>query len=253
MTSTELTLDEQPDVATRRRKTRPAYAEDLTSALAVGTHLVIGQYRIGLESGRWWWSPELYRMHGYEPADVEPGPDMLRAHQHPDDKDRVLHEVLAALRARRPFACGHRIVDARGRTRTLLVTGQARQSQAGELQEVAGYVVEATPLQKEALERHAKRSVDTAFVTVAVIEQAKGVLMAARGIDAADAESALVDTAGAAGTGLRETAAQLMDAANDAGGLGPSAARWVDTTLAGVRPSERPRAHDPQLARRHPR
>ncbi|SDG20660.1 hypothetical protein SAMN04487781_4008, partial [Cellulosimicrobium cellulans] len=32
----------------------------------------IGQFRLDLGTGTWWWSSETYRVHGFEPGDVVP-------------------------------------------------------------------------------------------------------------------------------------------------------------------------------------
>ncbi|WP_344250374.1 PAS domain-containing protein [Isoptericola hypogeus] len=228
----------------------PLAADDLAASLAVGTHVLVGQYRVDLGSGRWWWSDEVFLVHGYEPGGVEPGLEVMRARQHPDDRDRVVREAMASLRTGRPFACAHRVVDARGRTRELLVTGQVRRGRDGRAAEVVGYVVDATPLQREAVDREVRRAIDSAFVSAASIEQAKGVLMATRGLDAAAAERVLAEAAGAAGCGLREAAAQLMAGLSRGSGFGEVADRRVQDVLAGVRPSKRPHVHEPQLARR---
>ncbi|CAM3652592.1 PAS and ANTAR domain-containing protein [Isoptericola cucumis] len=223
---------------------------DLAPALAVGTQLLIGRYRVDLRADSWWWSDEVFLLHGYEPGQVEPGLDVLRAHQHPDERDRVVREAISSLRSGRPFACGHRSVDAHGRTRTLLVTGQARRAQDGRSSEVAGYVVDTTPLQREAVARDVRRAIDAAFVSAAAIEQAKGVLMATRGVDSDTAERLLAEAAGATGCGLRDAAAQLMAALARGDGFGDLADRQVKGALDSVQPSRRPHVHEAQLARR---
>src|SRR5690606_16902586 len=58
-------------------------------ALARGADQQIGQYRLDLTTGVWWWSPETYRLHGFEPGEVVPTTALVLAHKHPEDRDRV--------------------------------------------------------------------------------------------------------------------------------------------------------------------
>lgn len=226
---------------------RPAV---LGEALAVGSNLLVGQYRVELATGAWWWSDEVYTMHGWEPGEVEPGLDALRSRKHPDDRNRVVRAATDALRAGRPFSCGHRIVDGHGRARTVVVTGQGRRDQAGRVTEIAGYVVDATPVRREILDREANRAVTRAFVHAAAVEQAKGVLMAVRGIADTAAATLLSEWAGRTGITVQETANQLMAEFARTGGFGQTAADAVDDALATLHEVARPRSHNAQLARR---
>ncbi|HEY5878436.1 MAG TPA: PAS domain-containing protein [Nakamurella sp.] len=48
-----------------------------------------GGFRLSLTSGQWWWSPGVYRLHGYRQgqwAAVRPDGRMLLIHRHPDDR-----------------------------------------------------------------------------------------------------------------------------------------------------------------------
>lgn len=224
-------------------------AAELASALGLGTSLLVGRYRVDLASGEWWWSDEVYTMHGWKRHEVEPGLDALRSRKHPDDRARVLRTAGEALRAGRPFACAHRIVDKKGRARSVIVTGQGQRDARGETPEVAGYVLDVTPVQKEALKRRASGQISRAFVSQAVIEQAKGIVGAVRGIGESAAEQALSDVAAATGVSLQSTAEQVMAtlrAEEQAGVTDETLTR----ALEAVRPTARPRSHDALLTRR---
>ncbi|MFC8597417.1 MULTISPECIES: PAS and ANTAR domain-containing protein [unclassified Isoptericola] len=229
--------------------TTPADTDHLTSALAVGTHLLTGSYRAEA-TGRWWWSDEVDVMLGQQPGAVEPGPEALEARLHPDDRDRAVHGAARALATGGPVVTARRVVDAHGRTRTLLVTAQARRSRDDGPPEVAGYVVDVTPVQREAVQRDVRRALDSAFVSAAAIERAKGVLMALHGVDDAAAESMLTEAAGASGATLREAATQMMAHLSAGDGFGPDAREAVQEALAAVKPAKRPHVHEAQLARR---
>jgi len=49
----------------------------------------VGSWELDLTNGRWWWSNELYRIHGREIEAGPPSADEIRASIHPDDRDRV--------------------------------------------------------------------------------------------------------------------------------------------------------------------
>lgn len=225
-------------------------AGDLAQALGLGTNLLVGRYRVELGSGRWWWSDEVYTMHGWRRHEVEPGLDALRSRKHPDDRGRVVRAATEALRLGRPFACSHRIVDRKGRTRSLVVIGQGARGGEHGSPELAGYVIDVTPVQQEALTRQSDGVVTRAFVSQAVIEQAKGVIAAVTGADDETAAHELLDAAGRAGVPLRLAADQVMTrlrAESRTNGITRAA---VTRALDGIEPVGRPRGHDPLLTRR---
>ncbi|WP_454860477.1 PAS and ANTAR domain-containing protein [Promicromonospora soli] len=225
-------------------------AGDLAQALGLGTNLLVGRYRVELGSGTWWWSDEVYTMHGWRPHEVEPSLEALRSRKHPDDRVRVVRAATEALRFGRPFACSHRIVDRKGRTRSLVVIGQGRRGGPDRSPELVGYVIDVTPVQKEALARRTDGAVTRAFVNQAVIEQAKGAIAAVSDVDDEAAGHLLLGAASRAGIPLRLAADQVMArlrAENGKRGLTQAA---VTRALEGVEPVGRPRGHDPLLTRR---
>jgi hypothetical protein len=223
-------------------------ADDFASTLGLGTNLLVGRYSVQLASGSWWWSDEVYAMHGWERGEVEPGLEALRSRKHPDDRGRVVRAAGEALRLGRPFACAHRIVDRNGRTRSVVVTGQG--CPGVQSPELVGYVVDVTPVQKEALDRRADGAVNRAFISQATIEQVKGVIVALRGVDEATASEILVGAARRAGVSLRLAADQIMAtlrAGDDGEPVTPDA---LAQALDALHPVDRPRGHDPLLTRR---
>ena len=225
-------------------------AGDLAHALGLGTNLLVGRFRVDLMSGSWWWSDEIYTMHGWKRHEVEPCLEALRSRKHPDDRSRIVRAAAEALREGRPFACSHRIVDRKGRTRSVVVIGQGLRGGPDQAPELVGYVVDATPVQKEALTRRSEGVVTRAFVSQAVIEQAKGVVMAVRGVDDETAGHLLLEAANRASIPLRLAADQVMTrlhAESEEPGITQAA---LTRALDGVEPVGRPRGHDPLLTRR---
>ncbi|GAA4732533.1 hypothetical protein GCM10023216_25880 [Isoptericola chiayiensis] len=232
------------------RGTRSTTVSGIAESLAVGAQLVVGRYRVDVGSGRLWWSDEVYRMHGREPDEGEPTIDGLRSRIHPDDRARLSRTAAVALRAGRPFSSGYRIVDPHGKSRTVVVTGEGQHDATGDLTHVAGYVLDVSPLTREALDRESQRAVGRAMVGAASVEQAKGALMAVRGVDESTADEVLGEVATRAGVPLQTAAAQVVAGLCD-GGTDP--VERIEGALGAVHAVDRPRGHEAQLARRRQR
>src|SRR4051794_12892802 len=55
------------------------------STPADSTEQLIGRYRYDRRSGAWWWSAEMFSVHGLQPGAAEPCAEVLLHHQHPED------------------------------------------------------------------------------------------------------------------------------------------------------------------------
>lgn len=162
--------------------------ETLEAALAPGHQVPLGRYRLDLTTGTWAWSDEVFAMHGFSPGEVVPTTELVLAHKHPRDRERVDHVLRKAATTGMPFSSVHRIVDAHGRTRTLAVTGQAKRDPgSGTITELYGYFIDVTEPSREHAQREATVSIRAAAEYRASIEQAKGVIMVAFGLDAEEA------------------------------------------------------------------
>jgi hypothetical protein len=123
-------------------------------------------------------------MHGFEPGEIVPTTPLMLSHKHPDDRARVDGVLRRAAETGQPFSSVHRILDAKGRTRTLAVTGQGRRDPGtGQVTELFGYFIDVTESHREAAARDATASIRASAERRAVIEQAKGVLMVVYGVD----------------------------------------------------------------------
>lgn len=150
----------------------------------VGTAAPTGRYRYDLQADRWWWSPEVFAIHGL-PADADrPGVPLLLAGIHPEDRARVRQALADACTAGAPFALEHRVVRASGEVRTAVLVGELETGPDGAVTALSGLVVDVTDgrLVPEGHEqvRHLETEVEqlrTAMASRAAIEQAKGVLM----------------------------------------------------------------------------
>lgn len=215
----------------------PALA-DLLAALGPGDPQPVGRFRVDVATDTWWWSDEVYVMHGFSPGEVVPTTALVLSHKHPDDRERVARELAQAARTGEPFGSMHRIVDASGVTRTLAVAAQATHP-GGALPwaQVVGYFVDLTAAHAEAARREATASIQASDASRSVIDVAKGVLMAALRIDADEAFAVLRRRSNVANVPVRELSRRLVDGlAADGDEPGPlvdeDVRRRVDAILA---------------------
>ncbi|MFI6045255.1 PAS domain-containing protein [Nocardia sp. NPDC051321] len=54
-----------------------------------------GSFRFWFATQCWEWSPEVYRMHGYSPGEVQPTTELLLSHKHPEDRAQVAELIRA--------------------------------------------------------------------------------------------------------------------------------------------------------------
>lgn len=219
-------------------------------ALGGGRSLPIGQYRTDLTTGKWWWSDEVYAILGVVPGSVEPSADLLAARKHADDRTSVAREVSRCKRTGRPFSFLHRLVDGRGTTRTVTITGQGRRDGSGKIVEIAGYVVDQSAAQRELRDGEVTRAVARAGDERVLVERAKGVLMAVYGIDEQTAADRLVHHSSRAGLRVHDIAARLVEALDHGEGLGSAASTTVDDVLGNLTTADKRRPRNAQLTRR---
>ncbi|MBD5784775.1 PAS and ANTAR domain-containing protein [Cellulosimicrobium terreum] len=202
-------------------------------ALALGSHQLTGQYRVDLRTGTWWWSDEAYLIHGFAPGEVVPTTELVLAHKHPDDRERVRRILDTGTRTGAPFTSVHRITDARGRERTLTIVGQGLHDEtSGELVAVEGYFIDITSAVAERSDERASEQIAAAAESRGVIEQAKGVLAAVYGLDADDAFRLLRGVSNNRNLRLRELAEQVVDAVASGG---PRSRATLDPLLGAKR------------------
>jgi PAS domain S-box-containing protein len=145
-------------------------------ALAGGAPQPFGWYRFFFEDERWDWSPEVARIHGYEPGSVRPTTRLVLSHKHPDDYEQVAASLEDIRRTFKPFSTRHRIITVQGATREVVVIGERMHNNTGRVIGTQGFYIDVTPSSQ------AQAAIITEAVAEiaehrAAIEQAKGVLM----------------------------------------------------------------------------
>lgn len=151
---------------------------------AAGLPARVGWYRYYFADERWEWSPQVARMHGYEPGTVDPTTELVLSHKHPDDRGQVAAMLSEARRGPKAFSNRHRIFDAQGNIHEVVVVGDQLADDDRAVVGTHGFYVDVTPL----LERAHQEVVSEAVAEIAEargpIEQAKGMLMLIYRIDA---------------------------------------------------------------------
>ncbi|MBF4998202.1 ANTAR domain-containing protein [Nocardia sp. BSTN01] len=170
----------------------------------------VGRFRFWFAEGRWEWSDEVARMHGYAPGQIEPTTELLLEHKHPDDRDRVEATLVTSVEDHAPFSSRHRIVDTDGTVRDVLVVSEPMLDASGEVIGTQGYYVDLT----DSVDRQRRALLDEELPAVierrAAIEQAKGILMFVYRISAEQAFRVLAWRSQETNVKLQELAAQLV-------------------------------------------
>ncbi|MDF2846920.1 MAG: hypothetical protein K0R97_902, partial [Oerskovia sp.] len=170
-----------------------------------------GQWRYDLATERWWWSPETYRMHGFEPHEVVPTTDLVLAHKHPEDRERFRRTLEIAKVTGDPFHSVHRIMNALGHERVVVLVGQGRRDpESGTVVELMGYFVDATAPVAQRAEVIAGDHIRTSAAHRGAIEQAKGVLSVTHGLTIDEAFELLRATSNQHNVPVRDLASRLI-------------------------------------------
>ena len=160
-------------------------AQEVTSTAATATgrtsHPVINEFRWDTVADVWWWSDGLYRLYGYDPGAVEPTLERFQQHKDPRDHAQIELVFRQCLDEGGPFSCHHRIIDARGRGKTVVAIGFGRRDAAGMRTDVMeGFLVEV----RSGSDQESETDLQALLASRAGIEQVKGALMLVHGINA---------------------------------------------------------------------
>jgi hypothetical protein len=183
-------------------------------ASVIGEYLSVGAFRFWFVGQRWEWSDELARMHGYEPGSVQPTTELVLAHKHPDDRAHVQELLDHALRSQSSFSSRHRFLDIAGNVHDAIVVADRMVDSNGAVVGTEGYYIDLTDAFDEARDESRQEVLDEALPDLlesrAVIEQAKGMLMAVYRISAVQAFRILRWRSQETNTKLRALAQQLV-------------------------------------------
>jgi hypothetical protein len=184
-------------------------------AMSGGTTPLVGRFRYVVASDRWWWSDEIFHMHGFARGEVVPTSELMQAHKHPDDRAYAVDMLTKALVHGQPFCCRHRIVDNKQRVRTVVSIGQGLRVGSGEITELRGFFIEETRSLEKDIAARTNEAVKRSAETRAGIEQAKGALMAVFSIDEDEAFALLTWHSQQTNVKVRDVAEALTASLDD--------------------------------------
>ena len=140
----------------------------------------IGQFEWNTVTGVWSWSDGLYGLYGYEPRSVEPSLDRFLQHKDPRDLARIDAVFDRCLAQGGPFSCYHRVIDARGKHKIVVVVGYGeRDAENTRTVLMHGFMVDVTA----SGERETSQALQAALKNRGGIEQVKGAIMLVHGLD----------------------------------------------------------------------
>ena len=176
----------------------------------VGDGEGVGTFRFWFVGERWEWSDEVARMHGYEPGTVEPTTELLLSHKHPADRRNVQDLLDRALMSNSSFSGRHRFIDTAGKVHDAMVLADRIYDDTGAVVGTAGYYVDLTETFVETRQVALDEALPDLFEARAVIEQAKGILMAVYRVSPEQAFGVLRWRSQDTNTKLRSLAQQLI-------------------------------------------
>lgn len=180
-------------------------------ALAGGDPHRVGWFRFYFADERWEWSPQVERMHGYEPGTAQPTTDLVLSHKHPDDYGQVAATLDEIRRTSGAFSTRHRIIDTRGELHHVVVVGDQLFDEDDQVVGTHGFYVDVTPSTLERRNKILSAAVAEIAESRGPIEQAKGMLMLIYRISADSAFELLRWRSQETNTKLRLLAEQIAE------------------------------------------
>ena len=185
--------------------------------MAGGAPQPAGWFRFYFTDQRWEWSEQVQRMHQYPPGTVIPTTELVLSHKHPDDRGQVAASIDQILNTRRAFSTRHRIVDAGGQVRHVVVVGDRLFDDHGDVVGTHGFYIDVSPPTEQAHEDIVTAKLAAISENRANIEQTKGMLMLIYGISDSAAFSLLKWLSQEANIKLRTLAEQIGEDFRSAG------------------------------------
>lgn len=143
-----------------------------------------GRFTFDVATAKWDWDDEVYLIHGYEPGGVTPTTELVHESKHPDDRQRVMSLLQRVTTTGEAFSLSYRIIRKDGVERRVALVGEGRALGPGSVVDtIEGYYLDLTEDFEAESEEMAQAAVAASAESRATIEQAKGVLMLAYGLE----------------------------------------------------------------------
>jgi len=176
-------LDDRPPRSEPVLPSRPANGTTQPTDISPPTHRITGRYRYDRRTGDWWWSPEMFTLHGLAAGSPPPDTETYLQYQHAEDRARLLEAISRACATGNDFALETRIIRADGQERDVVLVGECRTAD-GSVTVVEGMAIDITECHPpgSATDRASALQAEVgqlraAMASRASIEQAKGILM----------------------------------------------------------------------------
>jgi hypothetical protein len=170
----------------------------------------VGRFACDLVSGTWKWDDEVFRIHGLEPGAIVPTTDYVLNCKHPEDRDRVASVIAQASKTGAPFSISYRLIGADSAERRVVLVCEGGLREDDRVTSIHGYYVDLTADFRAESEEFATEAVAASAEHRAIIEQAKGSLMLAYGLDADQAFAMLNWWSSHRNMKVRDLAARLI-------------------------------------------
>lgn len=184
-------------------------------------------YHVG--DDHWEWDDEVFRIHGYEPGEVEPTTVLFLQHKHEQDRAKVEGTFQHAIASGEPFNIYYRI-RSRDTERRVVLVGEGEVVD-GRVERLVGYYLDLTPEFTAESSAAADAAVAASAAARDTIEQAKGVLMLGYGLDADAAFAMLKWWSRNRNVKVREIADRLLAVAREGHVSHPGLRRLLDALL----------------------
>jgi hypothetical protein len=175
----------------------------------------IGRFSFDVLTGKWDWDDDVFRIHGYQPGSVEPTTELVLESKHPDDRARVKALLDRISVVGGPFSISYRIIGGDGVERRVVLVGDGEMCEPDDVTSIDGYYIDLTEDFEEESEEYAAAAVEASAESRAVIEQAKGALMLAYGLDSDQAFAMLRWWSRNRNVKVRDLAAKLVEIARE--------------------------------------
>ena len=170
----------------------------------------VGRYRYDVQTDTWWWSPEMYAIHGLPADESTVTTSLILSLKHPDDRADSEATFRHAVVVGGAFNQPHRIVTVDGVVRQVISVGEgiAMDSRVIALH---GYMADVTDSLERQVQTDAWQEASRLIDQRAVIERAKGALMVRYGLDADAAFELLKSWSSTSNQKLRDIARHVID------------------------------------------
>lgn len=143
-----------------------------------------GRFTFDPVAGTWTWDDEVYRIHGVPAGSISPTTDFVFQCKHPEDRERVAAVLTHATATGEPFSVAYRLIGADGVERKVVLVCEAGVcDEDSDVTTVDGYYIDLTEDFEQESDARAREAVAASAEHRATIEQAKGSLMLAYGLD----------------------------------------------------------------------